>query len=214
MKSIFITLFLTLVGLNYNLVAQESKSQKILNKLSNKIKGLKSFYIEFDASIKNTSSGQNETQSGKAWVKGNKYYANYGNTTLISNHMKTWTVMTSEKEVYESEADDEEDALNPKKLMTIWETGFDNKYEKLDKIGSQEVHVIQLTPKKTSKATYSSITIYISKSDNELKKATLKSKDGTTMVYSITKFTANPNIAETKFSFDKKNFPGYKVIKN
>ena len=41
---------------------QDAKSQGILDKLSTKMKGLKSFYIEFSANIKNADSGQNENE--------------------------------------------------------------------------------------------------------------------------------------------------------
>jgi hypothetical protein len=44
---------------------QDAKSQGILDKLSTKMKGLKSFYIEFSANIKNADSGQNENETGK-----------------------------------------------------------------------------------------------------------------------------------------------------
>ena len=46
-----------------------SKSQKILNKLSKKMKGLKSFYMEYSANIKNEELNQNDDYSGKGWVK-------------------------------------------------------------------------------------------------------------------------------------------------
>jgi outer membrane lipoprotein-sorting protein len=58
--------------------AQDAKSQAILDKLSKKVKSLQTFYVEFNASIKNSKTGQNESFSGKGWVKGNKYNASYG----------------------------------------------------------------------------------------------------------------------------------------
>jgi outer membrane lipoprotein-sorting protein len=104
--------------------------------------------------------------------------------------------------------------MNPKKLMTIWETGFKNKFEKEDKINNEVVYVINLYPKNPSKVDYHTITLYISKGSNELKKAVMKSKDGTQITYSLTKFTSNPEIEDSKFVFDLKKFPGYSVIKD
>ena len=194
---------------------QDAKSQGILDKLSTKMKGLKSFYIEFSANIKNTDSGQNENETGKGWVKGNKFYASYGENTIISNGVKTWTVIKEEKSVYESDAsEDDEESMNPKKLMTIWETGFKNKFDKEDKFGGETVSVISLFPKTPSKSDFHTIVLYIGKADNELKKAVMKTKDGTTMTYSLTKFTTNPDVDDAKFVFDKKKFPGYPVIKD
>ena len=89
---------------------QDAKSQEILDKLSKKMKAQNSFYVEFSAHIKNSSTGTAETETGKGWVKGNKYYASFGENTIISNGLKTWTIVKEEKSVYESDAneDDEE----------------------------------------------------------------------------------------------------------
>jgi outer membrane lipoprotein-sorting protein len=132
MKLLFSLVLLILFNFHF-LSAQDSKAQGVLDKLSSKMKGLKSFYIEFSASIKNSETGTNESETGKGWVKGNKFSASYGENTIISNGMKTWTVVKEEKSVYESDATDDEDGINPKKLMTIWESGFKNKYIKEDK---------------------------------------------------------------------------------
>ena len=194
---------------------QDAKSQGILDKLSTKMKSQKSFYIEFSANIKNTTSGTNESETGKGWVKGSKFYASYGENTIISNGVKTWTIVKEEKSVYETDANEsDEESMNPKKLMTIWESGFKNKYEKEDKLNNEAVHVINLFPKNPAKVDYHTITVYISKTSNELKKAVMKSKDGTTMTYSLSKFTSNPEIEDSKFVFDLKKYPGYNLIKD
>ena len=195
--------------------SQDEKSQGILDKLSAKMKGMTSFYIEFSANVKNTTTGTNSTETGKGWVKGDKFTASYGENTIISNGKKTWTIVKEEKSVYETDASDaDEETLNPKKLMTIWESGFKNKYEKEDKLNNEAVHVINLYPKNPAKVDYHTIVLYISKSGNELKKAILKSKDGTTTTYSVTKFTANPTVDDSMFVFDPKKYPGYTVIKD
>ena len=193
--------------------SQDAKAQGILDKLSSKMKTMKSFYIEFNATIKN-SGGTNENATGKGWVKGNKFYASYGENTIISNGVKTWTVIKEDRTVYESDATNSDDGMNPKKLMTIWETGFKNKFDREEKLNGEMVYVINLFPKVPAKADYHTIVLFISKTKNELKKAVLKAKDGTVMTYSMTKFTANPQIDDKKFVFDKTKFPGYPVIKD
>jgi outer membrane lipoprotein-sorting protein len=206
--------FLAFVSLS-NLIAQEDKSQAILDKLSTKMKGYKSFYIEFSATIKNSANGTNQTETGKGYVKGDKFTATYGENTILSNGVKTWTIVKEEKTVYQTDASaDDEESINPKKLMTIWETGFKSKYEKEDKLNNEAVHVINLYPKNPSKVEYHTIVLYVSKSTNELKKAVMKTKDGTTMTYTVTKFTANPTVEDSMFVFDKKKYPGYTVIED
>lgn len=209
---ILLTLF-TLVALTS--FGQDAKSQAILDKLSTKMKSQKTFYIEFSANIKNTTSGTNESETGKGWVKGDKFYASYGENTIISNGTKTWTIVKEEKSVYETDANEnDQESMNPKKLMTIWESGFKNKYDKEEKLNNEAVHVINLYPKNPAKVDYHTITLYISKTSNELKKAIMKTKDGTTITYSLTKFQSNPEIEDSKFVFDIKKYPGYTLIKD
>ena len=213
MRFLLLSLVLSFVTLNAS--AQDAKAQGILDRLSTKMKGMKSFYIEFSASVKNSTTGTNENEIGKGWVKGNKFYASYGDNTMICNGVKTWTIVKDERSVYESDANaNDEESINPKKLMTIWETGFKNKYDHEDKLNGVAVHVINLCPKVPAKAEYHTIVLYISKTENELLKASMKAKDGTVMTYIVTKFTANPDIDDTKFVFDKKKYPGYPVIKD
>ena len=204
-----------LVLLSFNSFGQDAKSQGILDKLSTKMKTQKSFYIEFTANIKNATSGSNESETGKGWVKGDKFYASYGDNTIISNGIKSWTIVKEEKSVYETDANEAGDeGMNPKKLMTIWESGFKNKYEKEDKLNNEVVHVIYLYPKNPAKVDYHTIILYISKTSNELKKAIMKAKDGTVMTYTLTKFQSNPTIEDSKFVFDIKKYPGYTLIKD
>lgn len=211
MKSI---LTLCILALSVAVTAQDSESQAILDKLSKKMKAETSFYIEFSANVKNESTGMDQNETGKGWVKGSKFYASYGENTIISNGVKTWTIVKEEKSVYEADAsEDDEESINPKKLMTIWESGFKNKYGKETTLNDEAVHLIYLYPKNPGSVEYHTIMLFIAKS-NELKKVVLKMKDGTVMTYRLTKYTSNPEVTDSKFVFDSKKYPGYTVIRD
>jgi len=211
----FLFTLLTFVSFATISFGQDAQAQAILDKLSKKINSHSSFYVEFSANIKNTSTGTNETETGKGWVKGNKYYASFGNNTIISNGLKTWTIVKEEKMVYESDADeDDEESINPKKLMTIWETGFKNKYGKEMTLNGETVHVIYLYPKKPADVDYHTIVLYISKTKNEMVKVIMKTKDGTNMTYVLKKYSPNPEVGDSKFVFNAAKYPGYSVIKD
>src|SRR5690554_3481741 len=112
----------------------DQKSENILDKMSSEIKSLKSFYIEFTMNVKNPATGENSNQKGLGYVKGDKYYASLGQNTLVSNAIKNWTIVKEEKVTYQSDVDlDDDESMNPKKLMTIWENGFKSKYTKTKK---------------------------------------------------------------------------------
>ena len=210
----FIATSFLLCLLTVNSFSQTSKSQSILNSLSNSMKDMSTFYVEFNANIKNAANGLNESEKGKGWVKGNKFFASYGEITLLSNGYKTWTIISEEKSVYESEYSDDEESMNPKKFMTIWESGFKNKYSKLGSFNGENVHIINLYPIDPGNADYHTIILYVSEKSKALKKAIMKANDGTTMSYHLTKFESNKYISDSKFTFDKSKYPGYAVIRD
>lgn len=210
MKYFFV--LLSLVG--FTAFGQDAKADQILKQISDKVKNSSSFYIEYSANIKNSINGTNINQSGKGWVKGSKYYATYGEAIRLSNGKKIWTILKDDKIVYISDLDASDAGMNPKQLLTVWETGFKTKYEKETTLGSETVHMINLYPKDPKKTDYHTITVYVSKADNELKKATMKGKDGTTMNYTLNKLQFNTTVDDAKFVFDKSKFPGYQIVED
>ncbi len=213
MKQLFT--FLAITSFLFTSYGQDTKAQEILDKLSKKMKAQTTFYVEFSANIKNTSTGTDETETGKGWVKGSKYYASFGENTIISNGLKTWTIVKEEKSVYESDAnEDDEESINPRKLLTIWESGFKNKYAKEMTLNGETVHVINLYPKNPGSVDYHTVILYISKTKNELVKVIMKTKDGTVMTYNVTNFSTNTEISDSKFVFSTAKYPGYTVIRD
>jgi len=212
MKYLIVSLFFfSLTALAQN----DEKSQELLNKMSKEIKSLSSFYMEFSFTMKNAATGEDTKESGKGYVKGDKFNASLGDNEIISNGNKIWTVVKEENVTYESAADDEdEESINPKRLMTIWESGFKNKYVKQDKLNGKAVHVINLFPTNPGEVQYHTITLYIDVASSELSKAIMKTKDGTTMSYEIVSFKKNPEIVASKFVYDTKKYPGYKLIRD
>ena len=168
---------------------------------------------EIASNIKNSSSGQNDNETGKGWVSKNKYFASFGENTIISNGVKTWVVIKEEGSIYESDADNGDDALSPARIMSIWEKGFKNYYSKETNLNGKMVDEIKLIPSTPSTSDYHTILLYISK-DSELKRAIMKGNDGTIMTYSLNKMLANPQIDESKFKLDTKKYPGYPVIRD
>ena len=98
--------------------------------------------------------------------------------------------------------------------MTIWESGFKNKYGKETTLSGEAVHIIYLYPTDPGSVEYHTVVLYISKATLEVKKITMKLKDGTNMTYRVTKYTANPTVNDSKFVFDSKKYPGYTIIRD
>ena len=193
----------------------DKKSEEILEKMSSEIKQMESFYMEFTMQIKNDATGENSKQKGFGYVKGEKYYASLGKNVLISNNVKNWTVVKEEKVTYQSAVNyDDDESMNPKKLMTIWEEGFKSKYVQSTTYKGAPVHEIKLFPVNPGEVNYHTIQLYIGKNNNDLKGVIAKTKDGTKQTYIIESFEENKSVSDAKFVYNPQKFPGYQLIRD
>lgn len=209
-------LIIGLLFITSTLFAQSDKqSSTILNKVSSEMKAMSSFYMEFTVHTKNSATGEDSNIKGSGYVKGNKYYAVLGNNTLISNGFKSWSVVKDEKVTYQNDVDpDDDDAITPKKLMTIWENGFKSKYNKEVKIDGKSYHQIDLFPTNPANVNYHTITLFIGTETNQLYRAIMKTKDGGIVTYTINNFVKNKPVSDSQFVYNPQEYPGYKLIRD
>lgn len=208
MKALFI---LFIAGItSYSVVAQEdTKAKGILDKLSAKTKSYKTIKADFQFTMINKSEGTNESQTGKIEIKGEKYFLSISGQDVISDGKNMWTILKDAEEVQINEIDEEdEDAISPNKIFTLYEKGFKYKYVKEDK----GMHIINLYPKAAADKSYHRIALYINKVKNEISKLIVYGKDGNTTTYNIKSFTADSTIPDTRFSFNKAKYSSYEII--
>jgi outer membrane lipoprotein carrier protein len=209
MKSYIILLLTVATGFSA-LAQQDQKAKIILDKLSAKTKAYKSIKAEFKFTISNKEEGINETQSGKIQIKGKKYFLSITGQNVFSNGKEIYTVLKDAEEIQINSIsdEDEEGAINPTSIFTLYETGFKYKYAKEDK----GMHIINLYPKNAEEKEFHRIALYINKAKNEISKVIIYGKDGSKTTYSIISFTANSTIADSKFTFNKSKYPKYEIV--
>ena len=209
MRSLVIIL-LTVATTFSALAQQDQKAKGILDKLSAKTKAYKTIKADFKFTLFNKTEGINESQTGKIQIKGDKYFLSISGQDVISNGKDVYTVIKDAEEVQvNSIPDEDEDGfISPNKIFTLYETGFKYKYVKEE----QGNHIINLYPNNADEKEFHRIALYIDKAKNEIEKVKVYGKDGSTTTYSITTFTANTTIPDTKFSFDKSKYPSFEIV--
>jgi outer membrane lipoprotein-sorting protein len=188
---------------------QDAKAKAILDKLSSKTKSYNTVYVEFSSKIK--SSAVDESSKGTAYMKGKKFFIKSGKYTLISNGIKQWVINSDEKQVYVSDYEEDEDAITPNKILTIWEDDFKYKYLGTGTVGGVAIEKVELYPKNPSDAQFHTISMSIDTKLNKPKQIIVKSKDGSRMTYTFTKFQGNKEMSDSKFVFNKGNYVGYEI---
>ena len=140
-KSILILIFFP-----FFIFAQNNKAKSILDLLSKKTKSFSSIKAEFTNTFSSTITDLNESQNGTIYLKDNSYKLELESQIIISDGETNWIYLIDEEEVNITEIDDEENELNPSKIFTMYEDGYNYKFIKED----SNTYQINLFPKEIS----------------------------------------------------------------
>lgn len=207
MKKLLNVLFVC-VSFLVNAQDQDPKAKAILDDLSKTTKAYKTITADYVFTILNKEKKQVEKQAGKVLIKGNKFKLDIPGNTIVCDGKTLWNYSKDAKEVtiknFEAE---NEDQLNPSKIFTIYETGYKFKYDKEEKVGTANCHVIDLYPSvKPEKKKFHTAKIYVDKTKKQIVKLVMLMKDGGQNVYDIKTLKPNLEIADAMFVFDTKPF--------
>ncbi|MCB0481044.1 MAG: outer membrane lipoprotein carrier protein LolA [Flavobacteriales bacterium] len=195
-----------------NKVPKDPKAKEILDQLSAKNKSYKSITADFEFRLHNTAEGLDDTQTGTIIVKGDKYKLALSEQEIISNGKLVWTYLKDAKEVQVSEVseEDEQGFMNPKKMFTLYESGF--KYVLGDDQTKNGIAVneIRLYPENPGDKPFHTVLLYVDKAKIQIQSVEVKSKDGNNFIYTLKNFSGDKQYAENYFDF--KTPAGVEVI--
>lgn len=214
MKNLF-TAALTAVMMMALVNANGQTSEKILNDLSAKAKKYTSVYAEYSSQLVDKANDVDIRQSGKVYVKGEKYNLELGDYTMISDGESVWTFEKAANDCYVDYLEDVADgALSPSRMFTIWEEGFKHELKGEVKEGGKTLHWINLYPLNPGEKNYHTIQLYVDKDKIEVVKFIVKGREGNDIIYAIDMFTPNKEMADELFKFNARKFPGVNIIDN
>jgi outer membrane lipoprotein-sorting protein len=210
MKNSALLLLLSLLSLSvYSQV--DKKAKDILDNLSKKTKTYSSISSEFTYSLENKDRNINTTQKWRLVLKGDKYRLEMGQQVVLCDGKTMWKILKMDEEIEISNPSNDEDAINPKSIFTMYEKGFKYKYVKEQKLASKSVHVIDLFPLNPKEKDFTSIRLFIDKVGPQVLRSEIRGKNGNTYTYEITKFETNKAFQDQYFSYNKTEFPGFEV---
>jgi len=207
-KSLSSLLLILCISLT-NAVSQDRLAEDILEKLSNTTKACTSISIEFEYLFRNKNAGINEKSSGRLELKENNFRIEMPKQLIINNGSTHWIYLKEMDEVTIMDYDPEdEDAMNPNKLFTIYNEDYKNTYVQASSVNGERMHIIDLFPKKSSSIIKIRLTINSLKSQINILE--LYDKNGGTYTYNIKDFKTNLEIAP--FTFDTTKYTHVEVI--
>ncbi len=186
--------------------AMAQDANVILDELSKKVKSYSAMYVEYDMQLNDEKAGGAiANESGKAWMKGDMFKIFTPDFNIYTDGKAVWAFVKGENmcTINDFAELEEEKGMNPSDLFTIWETGYKNEY-KGKKDGLTQINLYPTDAENS----FHTIELYIDEGAKQIKKAVMKSRDGQEMVYTITKFSENPAVNASDFTFNKADYPG------
>ena len=185
---------------------QDPKAKAILDALSAKTKSYSTIKAKFTWEIHKKDQTSTK-QEGSIVTKGSKYKLDIPGHSIFSDGETVWDYIKEANEVQVTEVEEDEDAINPSTIFTIYEKGF--KYKFAGEDGATQV--VNLYPENPDKKRYHTVKLFIDKNKNQISSLEMLMKDGTKQTYTIQSFLGNSDIPDSFFVFDAKKHPGVMV---
>lgn len=168
--------------------------------------------MQFHYTLKTTKEEKTlAVKQGEVYIKGSKYKTTFGNQQFWCNGTSVWSYdkSTNEVSIYEYDPEDDQNMLNPQRILKNWSTQFRAKFIRDEFQNNVQYSIVDLTPK-TSQSYYR-IRVYIVKTSLKIAKVALYEKDNTIFTYHIEQFKSDIPLDDKMFVFDKAKYPGVEV---
>ena len=213
MKKLFIISIFTLFAfVGYS--QQDAKAKEILEKVTKNTQSLPSIEAKFSFEMSNKAEGIQEKSSGTILLKDKKYKLSIPQMGLevYCDGKTIWTYMLHANEVSISSLDEQtDDLMDPVRIFTIYERGFNYKYLGESVEAGVPVYNIDLIPQKPTGDVHS-IKLMIHKQKMLIHGANMKGKDGNQYNVSIKEFKTDGVFKDTDFDFNPVLHKGVEVV--
>ncbi len=209
---ITLTLVLCFLSISGFQGRQDPMAEEILNAVGKKHKKMPGFIATFSHDSETNSGKVVGNVKGEIKVTGSKYVLTSGQTTLICDGKTVWSADRKIKEVNISDYEPEPDDITPERIYTFYQKGFKYIFMGEVKVKGKIWQTIDLEPENIKKEVVK-IRLFIDKSSrNIMKWIVFERGSNDREVFEIEEFKVLQTVNNSDFTFNKKQFPGFKVV--
>ena len=201
--------YLITLFLSFSVTVFSKDASQILNSLSEKTKSYKNISIDFNFKYENELEDIREIKIGKIIIENEKFKLEVDDQIIVCNGTDQWIYSKETNEVQILEYDRNNEFMNPKNLLNIYEKGYNYRYDKEIEIDSKYYHLIDLFPNEENNEIIK-ISLAISKDENMVKKIEAFESNGAIYTYTVIK--SRYNRKNLKFDFDTSKYENIYII--
>ena len=145
-------------------------------------------------------------------MKGTKYRVSFVGQEIFCDGSTVWTYDKSSNEVTISKLDASSNTLTPQKLFTdFYDKDFLYKLNGEKKASGKTLQEIEMTPNDKTKP-FHKVYLTIDKNAKTIYSTKVLEKAGNRYSYTVNSFNGSANIPDTKFVFNKNDYPGVEEV--
>ena len=187
-------------------------AKKILDAVSAKFKSYKAVQASFTYKVENADGKTISTKKGNVYMKGTKYRVSFVGQEIFCDGNTVWTYDKSSNEVTITKLDASNNTLTPQKLFTnFYDKDFLYKLNGEKKLSGKTLQEIEMTPNDKTKA-FHKVYLMIDKNAKTIYSTRVLEKAGNRYSYTVNTLSGNANIPDSKFVFNKKDYPGVEEV--
>jgi len=209
---LLITIFSFIAWVGYS--QQDAKAKEILEKVTKTTQSLTSLDAKFSFEMNNKAQNIKDKSQGSIILKNKKYKLELPQMGLkVTCDGKTiWSYMVNSNEVTISNLDDATDEImDPSKIFTIYEHGYNYKFLNESVDAGVPVYNIELIPQKPT-GDIQKIKLMIDKQKMLIHGAVMNGKEGNTVIIAVSQYKTDGVISDADFVFDPKKYKGIEVV--
>jgi outer membrane lipoprotein carrier protein len=214
MKKTYLLLLvmLTILGPLFAQTSSDPDAKKILDAVSTKFKSYKAIQADFTYKVENAEGKAISTKKGTVYMKGTKYRVSFVGQEIFCDGNTVWTYDKSSNEVTISKLDASSNTLTPQKLFTdFYDKDFLYKLNGEKKEAGKALQEIEMTPNDKTKP-FHKVYLTIDKNAKTIYSTKVLEKAGNRYSYTVNSLNGNANIPDSKFVFNKKDYPGVEEV--
>ncbi|MAJ31934.1 MAG: hypothetical protein CMC18_04675 [Flavobacteriaceae bacterium] len=209
-----VILNLIIIALFSTTITAQSKSQNLLDKVSNQMAQHSNSKVEFTYKLDNTEADVHQQTNGTVVIEGNKYKLNLFDTTQINDGQNVYTIIPENEEVIIEPFIEENTEITPSKMLSFYKNGYSYIWDSLKTIGKKKIQYIKLIPNQITEAT--EVLLGIDVGSNQIFEIVQKTTEGSSITIRINSFENNMALPSNTFYFNGDQFEaqGFYIIDN
>ena len=152
-----------------------------------------------------------EVQSGKVWLKGDKFKLSLMGNEIYCDGKNIWTFLAKSKECQLNDYVESDEIFSPGKIFDLYQAGYAYQIKEKKNYGAKAVTVIEMAPS-NRKVSFFKIDVGIEDATKEVLEVKVYEKNGTRYIYKLDKVEADLSLIDSFFTFDSKRNLSVKVI--